>query len=128
MGRMSREKGKRFEREAVKLFNEHGYDAHRTSQFKGKTGEAGDIEGVPGIHIECKHQERMNLYQWMDQSINDASAKYKGKLPVVIHKANNKPVLVTMRFEDWIKLYREYASGIWFANQEQEMVFKKEVK
>ena len=109
MGKMSRDKGKRFEREVAQLFKEHGYDAHRTAQFKGKTGAAGDVEGVSRIHIECKHQERMNLYDWMQQSVNDASAEDKGNLPVVIHKANNKPVLVTMRFEDWIKIYTSYS-------------------
>ena len=108
MGKMSRDKGKRFEREVAQLFKEHGYDAHRTAQFKGKTGAAGDVEGVPGIHIECKHQERMNLYDWMNQSIDDASAEDKGNLPVVIHKANNKPVLVSMLFEDGFELYAAY--------------------
>lgn len=108
MSRFSRDKGKRFERQVAFMFRDHGYDAHRTAQFKGKTGAAGDVEGVSGIHIECKHQERMNLYDWMQQSVNDASAEDKGNLPVVIHKANNKPVLVSMIFEDWLELYAAY--------------------
>jgi len=111
MGKMSREKGKRFERLVASLFKDWGYDAHRTAQFRGNTGQAGDVEGVPFIHIEAKHQERMNLYEWIEQSESDARAEGKGNLPVVIHHANLKPILVTMRFEHWIQLYNEYAAG-----------------
>ena len=111
MGRMSREKGKRFERFVANLFKDWGYDTHRTAQFKGKTGDAGDVEGAPYIHIEAKHQERMCLYDWMEQSEADARAEGAGNLPVVIHKANNKSVLVTMKWEHWIQLYNEYVSG-----------------
>ena len=107
MGKMSKDKGKRFEREVAKLFTVNGYDAYRTSQFKGNTGQAGDIEGVPHLHIEAKHQERMNLYEWVNQSVSDAKAQGKGNLPIVVHKANNKPVLVTMEFQDWIRLFNK---------------------
>ena len=108
MGKMSREKGARFERQVASMFREYGYESHRTAQFCGKTGQAADVEGVPGIHIECKHCERMSLYDWIDQAVRDTKDDSK---PVVIHKANNKPVLVTMRFEDWIDLYREWDAG-----------------
>ncbi len=111
MGKMSKEKGKRFERQVAGLFNNYGYDARRSAQFKGNTGQAGDVEGVPYIHIECKHQERMNLYDWMEQSVADAAAEGMDTLPVVVHKANNKPILVTMAFDDWVNLYNEYAAG-----------------
>ena len=108
MGTLSKEKGKRFEREVAHLFREYGYDAHRTAQYRGNTGDAGDVEGVPGFHIEAKNQEKMRLYDWMKQSVSDAAAEGKGNLPVVLHKANRKPVLVTMRFEDWIQMYSAY--------------------
>lgn len=111
MGRMSREKGKRFEREVAHLFADWGYKAHRTAQYKGNTGQAGDVEGIPYIHIEAKHQERMELYKWYEQAEADARAEGKNNLPVVIHKANRKPVLVTMNFEHWIQMYQEYQSG-----------------
>ena len=40
----------------------------------------------------------------MEQSIKDAR---DGEIPVVIHKKNRKPILVTMLFEDWIELYKK---------------------
>lgn len=112
MGKMSREKGKRFERQTAALFQEAGYpEAHRTAQFRGNTGQAGDVEGVPLLHIECKHAEQMHLYAWMAQAVHDAEAENKDNLPVVIHKQNNKKVLVTMEWEHWIRMFRKYEAG-----------------
>lgn len=111
MGKMSREKGKRFERIIAGLFKDWGYDAHRSAQFMGKTGQAADVEGVPFLHIECKHVEQMRLYEWIEQAQRDARAAQKNLLPVVIHKQNNKPVLCTMTFDAWIQLYNEYHAG-----------------
>ena len=99
-----REKGKRYERHCVSLFKAEGYDARRSQQFCGANGDA-DIVGVPGIHIECKHQERMQLYDWMSQSKADAR---EGEIPIVIHRKNNHADLVTMEFADWCRLYREW--------------------
>lgn len=112
MGKInSRDKGKRGERFVANAFKEHGYDARRTSQYCGKTGEAADVIGVPGISCEVKFQEKMHLYDWMEQAVRDAEANGEGNLPTVFHKQNYKDLLVTMRFEDWIQLYREWECG-----------------
>lgn len=101
-GRASRQKGKRFEREVANLFKAHGFEAKRTAQFCGKTGTA-DVDGVDGLHIECKAVERLNLNKAMEQSMSDAR---EGEVPIVIHKMSRKPILVTMKWEDWIELYK----------------------
>jgi len=111
MGKMSRDKGERGERYVAALFREYGYDAERTAQHCGKTGQAADIKGVPLIHAECKFQEKMHLYDWMAQAVRDSEAEGKDNLPVVFHKANYKDLLVTMRFEDWMELYTEWEAG-----------------
>ncbi len=111
MGKMQRDKGARFERFVAALFKDQGYEAYRSAQHDGKTGHAADVEGVPDLHIECKAQERMELYKWIDQAIRDNKARKELRTPVVVHKANNKPVLVTMLFDDWIKLYNEWECG-----------------
>ena len=103
----SREKGKRYERHVASLFKGEGYKARRGQQYCGIEGDA-DVIGVPLVHIECKHQERMQLYDWMAQAKADAR---DGEIPVVIHKKNNCADLVTMEFIDWIKLYREWEAG-----------------
>ena len=112
MGKMQRDKGKRFERLLAGKLRDEGYDCRRSAQFSGKTGQAADVVGLPGIHIEAKAQETMRLYDWMAQAIRDSSAAGKGDLPAVFHKKNNADILVTMRFEDWIRIYREYAAGM----------------
>jgi hypothetical protein len=106
----SREKGARFERQVASYLRGYGYnEARRTAQYCGNTGEAADVVGLPGIHIEAKHQEKMSLYDWIAQAKRDAAGS--GKLPVVIHKKNNAAILVTMELDDWIELYREWEAG-----------------
>ena len=99
----SKNKGARFERQLASMLREYGFDARRTAQYCGNTGDASDVIGLPHIHIEAKHQETMRLYDWMTQAVNDS--RKSGDMPAVFHKKNNCEVLVTMRFEDWIKLY-----------------------
>lgn len=111
MGKInSKQKGARFERSLASKFKEYGYEARRTAQYCGNTGDASDVVGLPGIHIEAKHQERMQLYDWMDQAKRDSAGS--GNLPTVFHKKNNAEILVTMRFEDWMKLFIEWEAGV----------------
>ena len=108
----SKAKGARFERYLASKFRDYGYDARRTAQYCGNTGDASDVVGLPGLHIEAKHQERMNLYEWMSQAKRDAEGT--GRLPAVFHKKNNAPILVTMELEDFMNLYREWEAGFDF--------------
>ena len=105
MGKMSRDKGKRFEREIANYLKERGYDARRSAQFCGKTGDAADVVGLTGIHIEAKHQEKVQIRLWYEQAVRDAAAAQKGEIPVVIHKINRTEPLVTMSLDDFMKLY-----------------------
>lgn len=105
----SKQKGARFERLLASRFREYGYEAKRTAQYCGNTGEAADVDGLPGIHVEAKHQERMQLYEWMAQAKRDAEGN--GRLPAVFHKKNNAEILVTMELETWMNLYREWEAG-----------------
>ena len=107
MGKMSRDKGKRFERALASRFREYGFDARRTAQYCGKTGDASDVVGLPGIHVEAKHQERMNLYEWIAQAKRDAEAGGKGNLPVVFHKKNKAEILVSMELDVFMTIYKE---------------------
>lgn len=107
----SKAKGARYERELASKFREQGYDARRTAQYCGNTGDASDVVGLPGIHVEAKHQEKMSLYEWIAQAVRDAEAGGKGNLPAVFHRKNNAETLVTMRLDDWFRLYREWEAG-----------------
>ena len=104
----SKAKGAKFERKLASLFREYGFDARRTAQYCGNTGDASDVTGLPGIHVEAKHQERMQLYEWMAQAKRDAAAGGGNALPAVFHKKNNAEILVTMEFDTFMKLYKEW--------------------
>lgn len=99
----SRQKGARGERELATVLKSYGYDCRRGQQYCGANGDA-DVVGLPGIHIECKRVEKLNLYDAMAQSKADAR---KNEMPVVMHRKNNCDWLVTMSLEDWIKIYKE---------------------
>jgi Holliday junction resolvase len=105
----SKQKGARFERQLASKFREYGYQARRTAQYCGNTGDASDVVGLPGIHVEAKHCEQMRLYEWMAQAKRDAEGT--GNIPAVFHKKNNAEILVTMELESWFHLYREFAAG-----------------
>ena len=108
----SKQKGARFERTLASKFREYGYEARRTAQYCGNTGDASDVVGLPGIHVEAKHAEAMRLYDWMDQAKRDAAANGKGNLPAVFHKKNHAEILVTMPLDCWMQLYMEYEAGM----------------
>ena len=103
----SRAKGASGERELAKKLREYGYDCRRGQQFCGANGDA-DVVGLPGIHIECKRVERLNLEDAMAQSRRDAR---DGEIPVVMHRKTRSPWLVTMTLEEWIEIYREWEAG-----------------
>ena len=98
----SRRKGAEFERKLANILKEYGYTARRGQQFCGANGDA-DVIGLPNIHIEAKAVEKLNLYDAMEQSKNDARSD---EIPVVIHKKNRKNILVTMELPDFMTLYQ----------------------
>jgi hypothetical protein len=110
----SRQKGAAGERELAAHFNRLlGTQARRGQQFSGLEGE--DVVGLPGIHVESKRVEALNLYDAVDQAVRDADGK---KVPVVFHRKNRKPWLVTFILEDIVD----------FSNKIQDIVLSNKNK
>lgn len=105
----SRNKGKRGELEAAHLLKEYGYDARRGQQYAGSNGDP-DVVGLPDIHLEVKRVEKLNIDEALQQSIRDAR---DAEVPVVMHRKNRTEWKITMRFDDWIEMYKawEEANG-----------------
>lgn len=101
----SKNKGARGERELSSKLKEYGYDTRRGQQYCGANGDA-DVVGLEGIHIECKRVEKLNLYDAVGQAKSDAKEK---ELPTVFHRKDRCEWLVTIRLEDWIKIYKEWS-------------------
>lgn len=116
----SKQKGKRYELEIAKYFRELGFDkARRSVQYNGQVEEGqADIVGVPFLHIECKHNEKLNVEEAMQQALRDN--KNKNKIPVVIHRKNREKSKVTMRLDDFMKIYGEYYSSLMLVGMKDE--------
>lgn len=99
----SKRKGKAGELEIARKLKEHGFDARRSVQYCGTEGDA-DVIGLPGIWCEIKRVEKLNISTAMAQAARDT----KGDYPTVFHRKNNEGWLVTMRFEDWVEIYKEW--------------------
>ena len=102
VGRKSKRKGAAGELELAKLLQSYGYEARRGYQFDGKY--VADVVGLPGIHIECKRVEKLNMMDALRQSARDAKGD---ELPAVFHRRNREMWLVTMTLDDWMGLYKE---------------------
>jgi Holliday junction resolvase len=102
-GRGSQRKGADGERELASVLREYGYDMQRGGSLS--FGEVPDLVGLPGVHIECKRVERLNVPEAMQQAVKD-SQRFKDGMPALFHRRNRQPWLVTIRLEDFMQLYQ----------------------
>lgn len=100
MGKASRDKGKRGEREVAGLLRARGLSARRGQQYNGSDGSA-DVVGLPGWHIEVKRVEAFKLYDALAQAESDAR---KGETPVVFHRRNGKRWVAVLDAGDFLDL------------------------
>ena len=101
-GKASQSKGRRGELELSRLLQGYGYDVQpgRAQSY----GEVPDLTGLPGVHIEVKRVERLNVPEAMKQAVRDAE-KFHDGVPALFHRRSREPWLVTMRLHDWVALY-----------------------
>ena len=102
----SKQKGKRGELEIAKILKSYGYNCRRSVQYNGRAPEgAADIVGLPGVHAEVKRVQSgfSAIQNAMAQAIRDSADT--AETPVVFHRQNRSPWLVTMRLEDWLAMY-----------------------
>jgi Holliday junction resolvase len=104
MATNGKQKGKKGELELAHKLKEYGYDAKRSVQYNGKDGQA-DVIGLPHIHVECKRQERLNIYDAVEQAKRDAK---NGDAPAVFHRKNRCNWLVTMELDKFMEIYKAY--------------------
>ena len=108
--KISREKGKRAERQWRDEFRAHGYAARRGQQFSGSPNSPDVVcDDLPMYHFEVKHVEHLNLSAAMAQSRRDAG----GKAAFVAHRKNYWPWLVTMDAERFYRLLQRDLTGEW---------------
>ena len=100
----SKKKGSAGERELLHLLEAHGIPAHRNlQQFVGGVDNpdiGAEVCGLP-LHIAVKRQERLRLSAAVNQAVRDANGH---ALPIVTHRSNRQPWLVTARLADLLQL------------------------
>lgn len=87
--------GERELRDELRRLFPHLDGIRRGQQYNGLDGQ--DVVGLPGVHIECKRVEKLNVDAAIAQAERDASFE---QVPVVFHRRNRKPWLVTLRLDD----------------------------
>jgi hypothetical protein len=97
MGLRSRNKGKLGEREAAaEIRRILRTEAYRGRQFCGSDDSPDIVTGLEGVHFEVKRTESFRLYGALDQAIADAG----DRIPVVLHRANQRPWVAVVRLDD----------------------------
>lgn len=97
----SNQKGKRGERELAKQLNAlFGVECRRGQQYAGTAGDA-DVIGLPGVHLECKREERLSVYEAMEQAVSDAKGS---DVPLVCWRRNGEEWLAIVRLSDLPRL------------------------
>ena len=108
MGKASRDKGKRGEREAAQALNDLlGCNARRGIQFCGGEDSPDVKHELDGVHFEVKRAERLDLWSALSQAIEDAGPD---QAPVVMHRPNRKPWLLVLRLEDLPRLVQSVSN------------------
>ena len=105
MGRASQRKGADGERELVSILQREGYQVERGGSET--YGTVPDIVGLPGVHIEVKRVEQLNIPEAMNQAARD-SKRFQDGMPAVFHRRNRRRWMVTMALADWLRMYRRW--------------------
>lgn len=103
MGKMSKNKGARGEREVAEVLSRYGFDSRRGQQFSGSPDSPDVISPKFPLHIEVKRVERLNLAQAFEQSAEDAG----DKPPCVIHRKSREDWKITLNLKDLLCLLKD---------------------
>ena len=106
MSLMQRRKGKVWERQVAVAFRQAmpGIDPRRGQQSRAG-GDAPDVVGVPGFHIECKHRAAVSAEAALKQA--EASVPV-GAWPLAVLKKNRSEPYIAMRLTDFLDLCSEW--------------------
>jgi Holliday junction resolvase len=99
---LSRRKGAVAEREIVTLLKDKGLKAQRTAPLQAAQGSSDpDVIGLPGVHLEVKRCERVEIDRWCAQA--ELAAK-PTDIPAVTWRRTRQEWRVAMPLEDFLDL------------------------
>jgi hypothetical protein len=108
MGKFSVDKGKRFERELVRIFSETVPGARVSRGFQYRDGmDAPDVD-IPGFWLEAKVGARVDFRKALRQAM--AAAKL-GRWPLVVAKEDHQTPVALIALPDFLPFYRQWYAG-----------------
>jgi Holliday junction resolvase len=107
MSKLSKDKGKRGEREVAALMREYGFEAVRGQQHSGSPDSPDVKHNMMNFHVEVKRAERFRLFEALAQARADAKPS---DVPLVFHRMNNTEWVIIMSARDFLKLINEELS------------------
>lgn len=97
----SRTKGAVGEREFAEQLRAWGWSGAKRGQQRSGLEQADVVDGPPGVHWEVKRVQALNVGKAFAQARRDAEPY---QTPVVAHRRNNEPWLVTLSLEALLAL------------------------
>lgn len=99
-------KGTRLEKRFAQMLREFGLDTNATRMVLSGAafGFETDIRTRLPFAFECKNHEKIKIWEFWDQA---EQARKPFKDPVLVFSGNYRPILVTMKAEDWLNLVKK---------------------
>ena len=100
----SKRKGKSGELEVAHILRDFGFtEARRSAQYCGNTGDAADVVGIPGFHLEVKRCETVRIWEWIAQAKRDHK---DGEIPIVVFRRSREKWQVCIELDEFLKLLK----------------------
>ena len=99
----AKKKGKRLEIKVAREWRSKTKDLSIRTPGSGSGKHKGDVYNRH-FSIECKNQEKVRLWEWWQQAVNQ---KGFNKPPALMISGNYRPILVVMDLDDWLNLVLE---------------------
>lgn len=98
MGKPSRQKGARGEREVRDALRAHGLEARRDGRLDD------DLDhNVEPFHLEVKRTERIEITKWLEQAERDAG----DRIPAVVFRRSREPWRIVLPLDAFLSLYND---------------------
>lgn len=112
-GKLSRNKGKVWEREVATVFRALFGDQVRRGWQARNGHDAPDVEGVPRFLIEAKHHHVVNIAAAVKQAVCDRAKKGElDKWVLAVTKSDRAMPLATMPLSEFMQLLREWVTAL----------------
>lgn len=122
-----RVKGANLERKIAELIRASGLDKKAKRSFRSGAhwSYKSDIYTKLPFSIEAKWQETMSFWNWWEQAESNQSAM---KPAILVHTANLRPIMVSMKFETFLNVLKEledYKLGLQARLKNKEQIITK---